>query len=208
MVSFQNYSLKHCQLGDLWVPSLTHQRPFQHHMRMGTSVNQIHDPWHWNQQIFWQILPSGLWCVHLYLCADVALTDWVFWRGKYAKFSLDICFAKSVSFVWNDLTSKYKSWANTPFPRSSLLSSFIFCIISVANAKSDIHSVFCALAKKSQTISFFSKNMTISSLSSQTLFNTFPKLSHLTLVWYSTSEKSNLCLARNPETVCDLVLLI
>jgi len=35
----------------------------------------------------------------LYLGADVAVTDLVFKKGKCTKFSLDVCFAKSVSFA-------------------------------------------------------------------------------------------------------------
>ena len=125
----------------------------------------------------------------LYLSDNACVTARVFNRGKWTKFWALCCWATGLSFDWKAFTSRYNSWANTPLPCSFVLSSFSYCIMSTANAKSQTHSSLSITFEKSQEMSFILKNMTISALRCHTLFSTFP-MPQRTFVWYSTSVKS------------------
>ncbi len=109
--------------------------------------------------------------------------------GKWEKSRLDICLENSTSLALNAFTLLYSSCTKTSFPWSLKLRSFRCLSVSTPNARSASHSVSCN-SGKSSILPIILRNVAISPFSSQTRWNTLPRLSQRTFEWYKRSSCS------------------
>jgi len=121
-----------------------------------------------------------------------------FWKseqvGKWQRFPDCRFEEKSLSFNVKDCSSWYISKMKWSLPWRHWLNLFKWSVMSVRNAKSANH---CLSENKAVSLPLSVRNSQISFRNSTKRFNTFPRLSHLTSVWYGMSRYSASISSRN-----------